>query len=145
MLAERADFRSLGVVSRAERCSGCAPGQCPETLRRLGGQQSLAREEQVAQCAKRKDLIGILLDSPVANLYVSELQLDHREDVLYLGPHPRLVAVLRTLHFINTVLVAVAFVGHVLSQGCGFADDFALSAISLIAPDFGFIAMQQFR
>ena len=74
LLAERADFRSLGVVFRADRCPGCVSGQCPETLRRLRAQQSAARQEQVAQRAERKDLIGVLLDSPVANLHVSELQ-----------------------------------------------------------------------
>src|SRR5207253_10153684 len=44
-------------------------------------------------------------------LHKSELQLHHRKHVLHLRAHRRLRAVLRPLHFVNPILVAVAPMG----------------------------------
>src|SRR5437660_12507616 len=53
--------------------------------------------------------------------------------MLYLRPHRRLAPVLRPLHFVNPILVAVAPMGAVLGLRRALPDHFALSAISLIA------------
>src|SRR5207248_3880539 len=67
----------------------------------------------------------------------------HRKHVLHLRAHPRLAPVLRPLHFVNTILVAVAPMGAVLGLRRALPDHFALSAISLIAPHARFFAVQQ--
>src|SRR2546427_7391518 len=63
--------------------------------------------------------------------------------MLYLRPHRRLRAVLRPLHFVNTILVAVAPMGAVPSLRRALPDHFRLSAIRLIAPHSRFFAVQQ--
>src|SRR2546425_8367277 len=63
-----------------------------------------------------------------------ELQLHHRKHVLHLRAHRRLAPVLRPLHFVNTILVAVAPMGAVLGLRRALPDHFGLSAISLIRP-----------
>src|SRR5207253_2606626 len=60
--------------------------------------------------------------------------------MLYLRPHRRLAPVLRPLHCVNTILVAVAPMGAVLGLRRALPDHFALSAISLIAPHARFLA-----
>ena len=79
---------------------------------------------------------------PLAKLHKCELQLHHRKHVLHFRAHPRLGPVLRPLHFINTILVAVAPMSTVLSLRCALPDHFALSAIGLIAPHSRFFAVQ---
>ena len=97
------------------------------------------------QSAQRKDLIGILADAAVANFHIAELPFDYPEDMLHLRSYPRFVTVLCLLHFVDVVLVAVAFVCHVLRPRRDLADCSGLSAIGLIAPDLGLFAMQQVR
>src|SRR5438094_7013185 len=58
--------------------------------------------------------LDLLLQSAKAQLHKSELQLHHRKHVFHLRAHPRLRPVLRPLHFVNTMLVAVAPMGAVL-------------------------------
>ena len=76
-------------------------------------QQLLPLQIQVHQPAYRKHLVGILLQSSVTQLHESKLQLHHPKHVLYLRPHPRLRPVLRPLHFVNTILVAITPMGTV--------------------------------
>src|SRR5439155_14519646 len=90
-----------------------------------------------------EQLGGILLQSSIAQLHKSELQLHHRKHVLHLRAHRRLAPVLRPLHFVNTILVAVAPMGAVPSLRRALPDHFRLSAISLIAPHARFLAVQQ--
>src|SRR5207244_1480129 len=54
----------------------------------------------------------------------------------------RLAPVLRPLHFVNTILVAVTPMGAVLGLWRACPDHCALSAIGLIAPHSGFFAVQ---
>src|SRR5207244_12613215 len=75
-------------------------------------------------------------------LHKSKLQLHHRKHVLHLRAHRRLAPVLRPLHFVNTMLVAVAPMGAVLGLRRALPDHFALSAISLIAPHARFLAVR---
>src|SRR5438309_5103624 len=63
--------------------------------------------------------------------------------MLHLRAHRRLSPVLRPLHFVNTILVAVAPMGAVLGLRRALPDHFGLSAISLIAPHARFFAVQQ--
>jgi hypothetical protein len=53
----------------------------------------------------------------------------------------RLRSILLAFNFVQAVLVTVALVGQILRSWRDFADGFALSAVGLIAPDLGFIAM----
>src|SRR5437016_7897050 len=85
----------------------------------------------------------ILSDSSGSNrLSRKSFTLHHRKHVLHLRAHPRLAPVLRPLHFVNTILVAVAPMGAVLGLRRALPDHFALSAISLIAPHPRFLAVQ---
>src|SRR5437660_9942639 len=95
------------------------------------------------QRAHLEQLGGILLQSAIAQLHKSELQLHHRKHVFHLRAHRRLRAVLRPLHFVNTILVAVAPMGAVPSLRRALPDHFRLSAIRLIAPHSRFFAVQQ--
>src|SRR5439155_10404112 len=81
-----------------------------------------------------------VLDSAASQIRTS---LHHRKHVLHLRAHRRLRAVLRPLHFVNTILVAVAPMGAVLGLRRALPDHFRLSAISLIAPHPRFFAVQQ--
>src|SRR5438270_7355707 len=111
-------------------------------LSRCQEQQFFPRQVQIHQRAHREQLGGILLQSAKAQLHKSELQLHHRKHVFHLRAHPRLRPVLRPLHFVNTILVAVAPMGAVLGLRRALPDHFALSAISLIAPHPRFLAVQ---
>ena len=114
-------------------------------LGQSGGHQPPSNHEQVGQRAGHRQALGVLLQfqSSITQLCEPEHALDHRETVLYLGPHPRLGAVSRLLCLIHHAAMPVAPVGEVLGARRMFANDIALAAISLVAPDAGFLSMQQ--
>src|SRR6266581_8566988 len=106
-------------------------------------QQFLPTEKQIDQRASDKQPVRILLQSSVAQLHKSELQLHHLKYMLHLRTHTRFGSVLRTLLFVNPMLVPVATMGVVLRTRCTLLNYMALSLISLIPPNPGFFPMQQ--
>jgi len=72
----------FGQVFVAVPAAALVAGRCPETLLPAGEQQSAAHQKQVAQGAECEHLRGVLLDSPISHLGVTELQFDHRKHML---------------------------------------------------------------
>src|SRR5947207_15121384 len=95
------------------------------------------------QCASDKQPVRVLLQSSVAQLHKSELQLHHLKHMLHLGTHARFGSVLCPLEFVNLILVPVATMSVVLRARCALLNYMALSLISLITPNPGFFPMQQ--
>src|SRR6266851_6934010 len=109
-----------------------------------GRQQQLSpTEKQIDQRASDKQPVRILLQSSVAQLHKSELQLHHLKYMLHLRTHTRFGSVLRPLLFVNPMLVPVATMGVVLRTRCTLLNYMALSLIGLITPNPGFFPMQQ--
>src|SRR5437867_11374359 len=95
-------------------------------------QQFSPTEKQIDQRASDKQPVRVLLQSSVAQLHKSELQLHHLKHMLHLGTHARFGSVLRPLEFVNLILVPVATMSVVLRARCALLNYMALSLISLI-------------
>jgi len=87
----------------------------------------------------------VLLEPTVAHLGEAEHALDNSDRMRDFGPHLRFAAVLGALHRVGDAAVTTAAVGEILRPRRFLADRGALTAIGLIAPDTGLLAMQQFR
>src|SRR5882724_12954672 len=116
-----------------------------EPLRSGCRQQPLANQEQVHQSARHKQSVRVLVQSAIAHLDESELQLHHREHVFHLGAYAALGTVLLSFYFIDMVLVAIALVGKVQGVRSVFPQHLTLPAIRLIAPHPRFCAVEQVR
>src|SRR2546422_10263838 len=101
-------------------------------------QQFLPTEKQIDQRASDKQPMRVLLQSAVAQLHESELQLHHLKYMLHLRTHARFASILRPLLFVNPILVPVATMGVVLRARCALLNDMALSLIGL-HPKPGFL------
>src|SRR6516165_2463827 len=86
----------------------------------------------------------VLLEPAIAHLGEAEHALDNSDRMLDFGPRLRFAAVLDALHWVGDAAVTTAAVGEILHPRRFLADRAALTAIGLIAPDRGFLAMQQF-
>src|SRR5437879_1462592 len=106
-------------------------------------QQFPPTEKQIDQPASDKQPVRVLLQSSVAQLQKSELQLHHLKHMLHLGTHARFGSVLGRLEFVNLILVPVATMSVVLRAWCALLNYMALSLISLSTPNPGFFPMQQ--
>jgi hypothetical protein len=95
-------------------------------------QQLLPHQIQVHQRAHRKQLVGVLLQSSVTQLHKPGLRLHHRKHVLHFRAHRRLGPVLRPLHFVNTILVAIAPMGASPGPEARTPRSPALSAIGVL-------------
>src|SRR5438132_11413643 len=63
-----------------------------------------------------------LLQSAVAQLHKSKLQLHHLKHMLHLRTYARFGSILRPLRFVNPILVPVATMGVVLRARCEKGD-----------------------
>src|SRR5450755_4664931 len=113
-----------------------------ETLPRHRTQQLLANQEEIYQSAGGEQAVGVLPQSPVAHFGKAEFQLHHPKHVLDLGPHPRLRPILRSFHFVDMVLVAIALMRAVSRLRRALMNHLTLPAIGLIAPHTCFSAVQ---
>src|SRR5207245_7173377 len=105
-------------------------------------QQFPPTEKQIDQPASDKQPVRVLLQSSVAQLHKSELQLHHLKHMLHLRTHTRFRSVLRPLLFVNPMLVPVATMGVVLRTRCTLLNYMALSLIGLITPNPSYFPMQ---
>jgi len=106
-------------------------------------QQFPPTEKQIDQRASDKQPVRVLLQSSVAQLHESELQLHQLKCMLHLRTHARFASVLRPLLFVNPILITITTMGVVLRARCALLNYMALSLIGLITPHPGFFPMQQ--
>src|SRR5207249_9962455 len=126
-------FLALAITNlKAKRQTGACLRLC------AGRQQQFSpTEKQIDQRASDKQPVRIFLQSSVAQLHKSELQLHHLKHMLHLRTHTRFASVLRPLLFVNPMLVPVATMGVVLCTRCALLNYMALSLIGLITPNPG--------
>jgi hypothetical protein len=86
----------------------------------------------------------VFLEPAVAHLGKAEHPLDDPDRMFDLGPHLRFGPVPGPLDRVDDATVSIAAVGEIPRPRRFPADHGALAAIGLIAPDAGFLAMQQF-
>src|SRR5690348_5554125 len=106
-------------------------------------QQFPPTEKQIDQRASDKQPVRVLLQSSVAQLHESELQLHQLKCMLHLRTHARFASVLRPLLFVNPILITITTMGVVLRARCALLNYMALSLIGLITPHPGFFPMRQ--
>jgi len=106
-------------------------------------QQSPSNQVQIGQRARHEQAMRILIEPFVACPGEAEDPLDDQKRMLDFGPHARFRLVLRALEFVDLALTSVATVGHVLCVRCTFSDGVTLTLVGRIAPDLGFVAVQQ--
>src|SRR6476660_1585078 len=102
-----------------------------------------ARHEPIGQCAGHEQAMGVLLEPTIAHLGKAEHPLDDSDRMLDPSPHFGLGAVFRPLDLIDNTAVAVAAIGEIPGLGRMLSDYRPLSAVGLIAPHAGLVAMQQ--
>jgi hypothetical protein len=109
----------------------------------LSVQQLPSDHEQIDQGTAGEQPVGILVDPPVADLGEAEHPLHHAETVFNLGTDLGFALVFGFLGLVDHALDLATTVCEIPGSGRTAADDLALAAISLIAPDPCFIPMQQ--
>jgi len=108
-------FASRSRVSRS----------APTTLLRFP--QSPPDQVQVGERSGHLQPVQVLRQAPIADFAEAEDVLDHAEDVLDLGAHPRLGAVLRLLTLVNPAVEAVPAIREVLRVRGPCANDVGLT------------------
>jgi len=107
-------------------------------------QQVSPGQVQLGQSTDDKKPVGVFIQSSIADLSESEYSLD-QEEVFDLGAYLRFGAVPGAVFF-SQVTITIAFLdSKVLGLWRMFAEHLILSAIGRIAPDAGFLSMQQVR
>jgi hypothetical protein len=131
---QTADSSSLASISVISRFS---------STRLLRPEQLSSYHVQIGK--RRGDLepVQVLRQTTVAGLAEAEDVLDHSKHVLDLGAHPRFVAVLCFLDFVDPAIEAVPFIREILRLRCMLMNKICLTVIALVTPDPRFLAMQQ--
>ena len=115
----------------------------PDRLRPERSQQAFADEVEVGQGAGHKQPMGVLLETPVADLGEMEHALDDAEGVLHAAADLGLDTVAGALGLIHDALVTIAAVGEVAGLGGVLPEDFGLALIGRVAPHPGLLPMEQ--
>jgi hypothetical protein len=102
-----------------------------------------ARDKQIGERTDHDQAMSILFEPAVAHLGKAKHPLDNPDRMLNLGPHLRFRPVFRALDFVHDAAMAVAAIGEVPRLGGALADHCPLTAIRLVAPYGGFVAVQQ--
>lgn len=108
-------------------------------------QQPATDHVQIRQRARHEQPMRVLRQAFVARLREPEDSLDDQKRVFDLRPHARLRLVLRPLDFVHHPFAPVATICHVLGRRSVRSDDGSLTLIGRVAPQFGFVPMQQIR
>src|SRR5438477_10581611 len=102
-----------------------------------------AHHKQIGQRADHEQAMRVLLQPAVAHLGKAEHPLDDPDHMFNPWPHFGLGAVFRPLDLIDNTAMAVAAIGEIAGLGRVLPDHRPLSAVGLITPDAGLVAVQE--
>ena len=122
------------------------PGtRIPDGLRPCRSQQPSAHEVQIGQRTGDKEPVGVLFETPVADLGEMKDAFDDAKDVLDAAADLGLDTVTSALDLVYDALVPIAAAGEVLRLRGVLPEDIGLTLVGRVAPDFGFLAMKEIR
>ena len=122
------------------------PGtRIPDGLRPCRSQQPSAHEVQIGQRTGDKEPMGVLFETPVADLGEMKDAFDDAKDVLDAAADLGLDTVTSALDLVYDALVPIAAVGEVPRLRGVLPEDIGLTLVGRVAPDFGFLAMKEIR
>src|SRR5919108_1362486 len=101
-----------------------------------------ACHEQIGERAVHEQAMTVLRQPAIAHLDKAKHPLDDADRMLDPGSHFRFGAVFRPLNLIDNTAVAIAAIGEIASLGRMLFDHRPLSAVGLITPYPGLIAVQ---
>src|SRR6516162_11869529 len=102
-----------------------------------------ARHEQIDERAGHEQAMSVLLEPAITYFDETKHSLDDPDRMLDFGPHLRFGAVFRPLGLVDHTAMAIAPVDEVSRSRCVLADHCPLTAVGLVAPHAGFVAVQQ--
>ena len=122
------------------------PGtRIPDELRPRRSQQASTDKVQIGQRTGDKEPVGVLFETPVADLGEMKDAFDDAKDVLDAAADLGLDTVTSALDLVYDALVPIAAAGEVLRLRGVLPEDIGLTLVGRVAPDFGFLAMKEIR